>query len=139
MGTFLVIAALMAAIAAAAVALPLLRDRQSRLLCAAAPLAVAGAGAGLYPLWSNWNWHAPVESGTVSPEVLAMVAKLQREMQVHPNDLEGWLLLGRSDLALNRIDDAILAYEHARRLDAASVEAMLGLGEGPRIRSGGNS
>jgi hypothetical protein len=88
MGTFLVIAAFMAAIAAAAVALPLLRDRQSRLLGAAAALAVAGAAAGLYPLWSNWNWHAPVESGTASPEVLAMVAKLQREMQVHPNDLE---------------------------------------------------
>ena len=138
MGSFLVIAAFMAAIAAAAVALPLLRDRQSRLLGAAAALAVAGAAAGLYPLWSNWNWHAPVESATVSPEVLAMVAKLQKEMQVHPNDLEGWLLLGRSDLALNRIDDAILAYDHARRLDATNVDAMLGLGEAVSIRAGGN-
>src|ERR1700731_1010578 len=103
MGTFLVIAAFMAAIAAAAVALPLLRNRQSRLLGAAAALAVAGAAAGLYPLWASWNWHTPVESGTVSPEVLAMVAKLQKHMQDEPNDLEGWLLLGRSDVALNRI------------------------------------
>jgi cytochrome c-type biogenesis protein CcmH len=138
MGTFLVIAAFMAAIASAVVALPLLRNRQSRLLGAAAALAVAGAAAGLYPLWSNWNWHAPVESGTVSPEVLAMVAKLQKEMQVRPNDLEGWLLLGRSDVALNRIDDAILAYNHARRLDATNVDAMLGLGEAVSIRAGGN-
>ena len=138
MGTFLVIAAFMAAIAAAAVALPLLRNRQSRLLGAAAALAVAGAAAGLYPLWSNWNWHAPVDSRTVSPEVLAMVAKLQKHMQDEPNDLAGWLLLGRSYLALQRIDDAILAYEHARRLDAANVEAMLGLGEAVSIRAGGN-
>jgi cytochrome c-type biogenesis protein CcmH len=138
MGTFLVIAAFMAAIAAAAVALPLLRNRQSRLLGAAAALAVAGAAAGLYPLWSNWNWHTPVESRTVSPEVLAMVAKLQKHMQDEPNDLAGWLLLGRSYLALQRIDDAILAYEHARRLDAANVEAMLGLGEAVSIRAGGN-
>src|ERR1700733_7637842 len=138
MSTFLVIAAFMAAIAAAAVALPLLRDRQSRLLGAAAALAVAGAAAGLYPLWSTWNWHAPVESATVSPEVLAMVAKLQKEMQVRPNDIDGWLLLGRSDVALNRIDDAILAYDHARRLDATNVDAMLGLGEAVSIRAGGN-
>jgi cytochrome c-type biogenesis protein CcmH len=138
MGTFLVIAAFMAAIAAAAVALPLLRNRQSRLLGAAAALAVAGAAAGLYPLWSNWNWHTPVESGTASPEVLAMVAKLQKEMEVRPNDLDGWLLLGRSDVALNRIDDAILAYNHARRLDATNVDAMLGLGEAVSIRAGGN-
>jgi cytochrome c-type biogenesis protein CcmH len=138
MGTFLVIAAFMAAIAAAAVALPLLRNRQSRLLGAAAALAVAAAAAGLYPLWSNWDWHAPVEPRTASPEVLAMVAKLQKHMQDAPNDLEGWLLLGRSDVALQRIDDAILAYDHARRLDATNVEAMLGLGEAVSIRAGGN-
>jgi len=55
MNTFLVIAAVMAAIAAAAVALPLLRDRQSRLLGALLAVMVIGASAGLYPLWSNWN------------------------------------------------------------------------------------
>jgi cytochrome c-type biogenesis protein CcmH len=138
MGTFLVIAAFMAAIAAAAVALPLLRNRQSRLLGAAAALAVAGAAAGLYPLWSNWDWHAPVEPRSTTPEVLAMVAKLQKHMEDAPNDLEGWLLLGRSYVALQRTDDAILAYDHARRLDATNVEAMLGLGEAVSIRAGGN-
>jgi cytochrome c-type biogenesis protein CcmH len=138
MGTFLLIAAFMAAIAAAAVALPLLRNRQSRLVGAAAAVAVVGAAAGLYPLWSNWDWRAPVEVKSVSPQVLAMVAKLEKHMQEEPNDLKGWLLLGRSDLALQRIDDAILAYDHARRLDAANVEAMLGLGEAVSIRAGGN-
>ncbi|MGA2342781.1 MAG: hypothetical protein ABSG29_06270 [Steroidobacteraceae bacterium] len=128
----------MAAIAAAAVALPLLRNRQSRLVGAAAAVAVVGAAAGLYPLWSNWDWRAPVEVKSVSPQVLAMVAKLEKHMQEEPNDLKGWLLLGRSDLALQRIDDAILAYDHARRLDAANVEAMLGLGEAVSIRAGGN-
>jgi cytochrome c-type biogenesis protein CcmH len=138
MGIFLIIAAFMAAIAAAVVAVPLLRNRQSRLLGAATALTVAGAAAGLYPLWSNWNWHAPVESRTVSPEVLAMVAKLQKHMEDDPDDLEGWLLLGRSYAALQRTDDAILAYDHARRLDATNVEAMLGLGEAVSIRAGGN-
>src|SRR6266478_4718139 len=73
MNTFLVIAAVMAAIAAAAVALPLLRDRQSRRLGALLAVMVIGASAGLYPLWSNWNWHAPAQSeAAAGPDVAAM-------------------------------------------------------------------
>src|SRR5579862_6004270 len=128
MAAFLIIAAVMAAIAAAAVALPLLRHRQSRWLGAAAAVVVVGLAAGLYPLWSNWNWRAPPEQSSMSPEVLAMVEKLERHMQEAPDDLTGWLLLGRSYLALQRIDDALVAYDHARRVDASNVEAMLGLG-----------
>jgi len=138
MNTFLIVAAFMAAIAASAVALPLLRNRQSRLIGALAGLLVIGAAAGLYPLWSNWDWRATGEPKAVSPEVLAMVAKLEKHMQDAPNDATGWLLLGRSYLALERVDDAILAYDHAHRLDANNTEAMLGLGEAMSMRAGGN-
>ncbi len=137
MNTFLVIAACMAAIAAAAVALPLLRNRQSRLLGAAASVFVIGAAAALYPLWSNWNWHAPAQQ-QMNPEVLAMVAKLEQHMRDQPNDLKGWLMLGRSYMALERLDDAIVAYDHAHRLDASNVDAMLGLGEAMSMGSGGD-
>jgi cytochrome c-type biogenesis protein CcmH len=138
MNTFIVIAALMAAIAATVVALPLLRNRQSRVLGAVAGVLVMGAAAGLYPLWSNWDWHAPPPRAAVPAAALAMVAKLEDHMKQAPNDLEGWLLLGRSYMALERVDDAILAYEHAHRVDPNSVEAMLGLGEGLSVRAGGN-
>ncbi len=138
MNIFLVVAAFMAAIAASAVAFPLLRNRQSRLIGAVAGLLVIGAAAGLYPLWSNWDWHAPDQPNAVSPEVLAMIAKLEKHMQDAPDDAAGWLLLGRSYLALQRIDDAILAYDHAHRLDAKNTEAMLGLGEAMSMRAGGN-
>ena len=137
MNTFLVIAACMAAIAATAVALPLLRNRQSRLLGAAAGVLVIGAAAALYPLWSNWNWHAPAQP-QVSPEVLAMVAKLEQHMRDQPNDMKGWLMLGRSYMALERLDDAIVAYDHAHRLDADNVDAMLGLGEAMSMGAGGD-
>jgi cytochrome c-type biogenesis protein CcmH len=138
MTTFLVIAAFMAAIAATAVALPLLRHRQSRVLGAAAGVLVIGAAAGLYPLWSNWNWHAPAPPHGASPEVLAMVAKLEQRMRDQPNDVAGWLMLGRSYTALDRLDDAVLAYDHAHRLDANNVDAMLGLGEAMSLRTGGD-
>jgi cytochrome c-type biogenesis protein CcmH len=138
MNNFLVIAAVMAAIAAAAVAVPLLRDRQSRIVGALAAVMVIGAAAGLYPLWSNWNWHAPAESqAAAGPDVAAMVAKLEKHLHDAPDDLKGWLMLGRSYVALNRLDDAVLAYDHAHRLDAKNAEAAMGLGEAMSLRAGG--
>jgi cytochrome c-type biogenesis protein CcmH len=137
MTTFLVIAAVMAAIAAFAVAFPLLRDRQSRLLGALAAIFVIGAAAGLYPLWSNWNWHEPAPAAAAGPDVAAMVAKLEKRLRDAPNDLPGWLMLGRSYLALARVDDAIAAYDHARQLDGKSAEAAMGLGEAMSLRAGG--
>lgn len=140
MSTFILAAALMAVIAAAIVAFPLLRDRKSRLVGALAALLVAGAAAALYPLWSNWDWHAPPPehaAGPPAPEVSAMVAKLEQHLRDDPNDLAGWLMAGRSYLALQRMDDAVTAYERAHRLDAKSVEAALGLGEAISLRAGG--
>jgi cytochrome c-type biogenesis protein CcmH len=138
MNTFLVIAAVMAAVAAAVVALPLLRDGQSRVLGALVAVIVVGAAAGLYPLWSNWNWHAPAPSqATAGPDVAAMVAKLESHLRDQPNDMNGWLMLGRSYVALNRLDDAIVAYDHAQQLDGGSAEAAMGLGEAMSLRAGG--
>jgi cytochrome c-type biogenesis protein CcmH len=142
MTTFLVIAAVMAAVAAAAVALPLLRDRQSRVLGAVCAVIIVGAAAGLYPLWSNWNWHAPAQSqaaagGPAGPDIAAMVARLEKRLVDAPNDEAGWLMLGRSYLALNRLDDAVAAYEHAHQLDGKSAKAAMGLGEAMSLRAGG--
>jgi len=138
MNTFIVIAAVMAAVAAGAVAMPLLRDRQSRIQGAIAAVLIVGAAAGLYPLWSNWNWHAPAAAqGPGGPDVAAMVAKLEKRLSAQPNDVAGWLMLGRSYLALERLDDAIAAYDHARMLDPQSAEAVMGLGEAMSLRAGG--
>jgi cytochrome c-type biogenesis protein CcmH len=140
MNTFLIVAAVMAAIAAGAVALPLLRDRQSRFLGALVAVAVIGASAGLYPLWSNWNWHAPAQSEAAAgaPDVAAMVAQLEKRLQDQPNDLKGWLMLGRSYLTLNRLDEAVVAFDHAYRLDSKNVDAAMGLGEAMSLRAGGD-
>lgn len=135
MNEFLVIATVMAAIAAAAVVWPLLRA-QRRIQGGVAALLIFGASAVLYPLWSNWNWHAPL-APAAGPDVGAMVAKLEQQLHDEPNDIAGWLMLGRSYLAIERIDDAIVAYDHGHRLDLKNVEAMVGLGEAMSMRSGG--
>ena len=137
MSTFLILAAVMAAVAAMAVAWPLLRDRHTRVAGAVAGLLVLGAAAGLYPLWSNWDWHAPPPQPAVGgPEILAMVAKLEAHMREQPSDMTGWLMLGRSYLALERLDDAVSAYDKAHRL-GKSADASLGLGEAISLRAGG--
>ena len=138
MSAFLIVAALMAAIAAAIVAIPLLRDKRSRIIGAVAACLVAGAAAGLYPLWSNWDWHAPAQAQSMpAPDVLAMVAKLEQHLRDDPKDIAGWLMLGRSYLALQRMDDAVNAYDRAHQLSGGSVEAALGLGEAISLRAGG--
>jgi cytochrome c-type biogenesis protein CcmH len=67
-----------------------------------------------------------------------MVSKLEKHLAEDPNDLTGWLMLGRSEVALEKLDDAILAYDHAHKLDAQNVEADLGLGEAMSLRAGGS-
>ena len=137
MSTFLLAAAIMAAIAASAVALPLLRGGHSRRLAGFAGAVIIGGAAGLYTLWSNWDWHAPAGRQTTAPDVAAMVRKLEKRLRDAPGDLAGWLMLGRSYLTLNRLDDAVLAYDHARRLDGNNPDAALGLGEAMSLRAGG--
>jgi cytochrome c-type biogenesis protein CcmH len=138
MTLFVVVAALMAALAASAVAVPLWRHRQSRTVAAAAAALIVAAAAGLYPLWSNWHWHDSAQNPAAGPDVAAMVAKLETHLREDPNDLTGWVMLGRSYVALERMDDAIVAYDHAHRLDAGNAEAALGLGEAMSLRAGGN-
>ena len=136
MNLFIVIAALMAAAAAAAVGVPLLRDAQSRWVGLGAAFAVAIAAAVLYPLWSNWDWRAPVQPSMSGPDVGAMVAKLEKHMAEAPQDQQGWLLLGRSYLTMERLDEAVTAYGHAHDL-GQSADASIGLGEAMSLRAGG--
>jgi cytochrome c-type biogenesis protein CcmH len=138
MKIFIIIAAVMAAIAAATVAIPLLRSRRSRIVGVVAAAVMSGAAAGLYPLWSNWDWRAPAEQqAATDPAVLAMVTKLEQHLKEQPNDQEGWLMMGRSYLALERAEDAVVAYEHATAL-GKNAEAVLGLGEALSVRAGGD-
>lgn len=52
--------------------------------------------------------------GTADP--MQMVARLEKRLQENPDDLAGWLRLGRSYGVLGRLEDAKLAYDRAYRL-----------------------
>jgi cytochrome c-type biogenesis protein CcmH len=129
--TFLVLAAACTTAVALLVALPLLRRRGGLppapwAALAAAAVLVFGA-AILYVTWSTWSWRtAPVSAD--APQ--AMVARLARQLEADPNNLDGWLMLGRSYTVLQEFPLALRAFQRADRLSGGrNVEALLGEAE----------
>ncbi len=139
MTSFIIVAAAFALLAAAAVAVPLFRDAGGRWTGVVAALAMLGASAGLYTAWSNFDWRVAPEAPRpqVSADVLAMVSRLEGRLREQPNDEKGWSMLGRSYVAMERYEDAVVAFGKAHDLDANDVEATLGLGEALSLRGGG--
>ncbi|MBS0366983.1 MAG: hypothetical protein JSR67_14295 [Proteobacteria bacterium] len=129
---FVLLAAALLAAAVTALAVPLLR----RTGATAAPAAVtalsitAVLGAGsvlLYLLWSNWHWQGTPAAD--SPQ--NMVSRLARRLERKPDDLAGWLMLGRSYLVLQEYPLAVRAFERADQLGGGrNAEALLGEAEG---------
>jgi cytochrome c-type biogenesis protein CcmH len=129
--TFIILAAVLTVAVAAVVAVPLLRPATTGARAPWTALAVsvvlAGGAAALYVTLSNWSWSRAAEAEN-SPQ--AMVAKLARRLQHHPQDLEGWLMLGRAYTIMNQTELAIRAYEQADRLaQGRSPDALVGLAE----------
>jgi cytochrome c-type biogenesis protein CcmH len=127
---FVVLAAVLSLGAVIVVAVPLLRRTAASVapapwaaLAAAALLTIGSAV--LYVSWSNWPWHAaPVDS----PQ--RMVAHLARQLERDPQNLDGWLMLGRSYIVLQEYPLAVRAFERADRMSGGkNAEALTGEAE----------
>ncbi len=85
---------------------------------------------GLYHSWSNWSWSGPAPTAGVPPAIAQMVASLEARLKANPNDLDGWLLLGRSYFQLGSYFKSADAYQRAyAQSGGENVEAILGLAE----------
>ena len=128
MFTFVILAAVLTLAGVAVVVVPLVRRRASDQ--APAPWAAVGAtvvlvvgSAALYLVWSNWKWHG--EAPADSPQT--MVARLARRLEKNPNDMDGWLKLGRSYTVLEQYPLAVRSFERADRLAGGkNSEALVG-------------
>jgi cytochrome c-type biogenesis protein CcmH len=72
---------------------------------------------------------APAGAATASTadphvDMADAVRKLTERLQAHPDDLQGWMLLARADLGLNRYKDAVEAYRHAADLSGQKPEIV---------------
>jgi len=100
-------------LALAFIVIPLLRHRKQSAVGVALTLVVLllplGV-AGLYTSVSNYSWNKiPVAETVVSapqPPVNEMVVELAKRLETQP-DLEGFILLGRSYMSLQRYADAV--------------------------------
>ncbi len=138
MTLFILIATVMALAAALVIAWPLLRGGHRRLAPAIAAFLVLLLSGFLYTRWSTWDWSGQKQVPPEGAQIAAMVSRLETKLEANPNDLQGWLMLGRSYLTLERFDDAIAAYDHAVRLgDGKDAESLLGMGEAMSMRAGG--
>ena len=64
-----------------------------------------------------------------NPDVETMVAGLAERLADDPDDLEGWLMLGRSYGVLGRYIEAVEAMERARKLDSDNPDVLASLAE----------
>lgn len=104
--------------------------RERRVSSTVVVLAVTGLAAGMYFQLSNWNWQAVETASVQSAEVDRMLAQLESKLAANPQDIESWVLLGRSYFTLEKLPRAIEAYQRAYDLSRGeNVEATIGLGE----------
>lgn len=128
---FIVLATLLVLVGAALVVIPLVRPMRSQLPAAhwaavGACVLLAAGSAGLYVKLSNWSWRA--SPGVDSPE--SMVERLIHQLNDHPDNLDGWLMLGRSYVVLQEYPLAVRAYARANEVaDGRSAPALVGEAE----------
>lgn len=131
MSGFIVIAGLLTLATLAALLYPLLRRREgspeSWRSAGIAGVLILISAAALYPAWSNFKWHED-EPALDSPE--AMVGRLARRLEREPDDLAGWLLLGKSYGVIGQHDLSARAYQRADTVaKGQNAEALIGQAE----------
>ncbi len=133
MTVFLSIAIALAVLTAAYLSRPLWRDgRGSRTAGIVTALALLGGSAAFYAWSSRWDWSQAESPSTAN----AMVGKLARRLERQPDDVEGWLTLGRSHNAIGQHPLAIRAFQRADRLQGGrNAEAVLGIAEAMMLQN----
>jgi len=60
----------------------------------------------------------------VAPDVEKMIAGLAERLKSNPDDARGWMMLGRSYVAMNQYDNALSAYEKAYALAPENADVL---------------
>ncbi len=132
--------ALMCLIAIVFAIRPMIRDLpRLNALTGVSIVAVVALTAGVYYIKGSPD----VPSGRSEPastpaDIMAMVEGLAARLEAEPEDIEGWKMLGRSQMALGNFNEAATAYERAVELeDAQNAQTLVNFGVA-LAQAGGN-
>jgi cytochrome c-type biogenesis protein CcmH len=104
--------------------------RERRVSSVALVVALPVLAAALYAHLSNWDWKSTTAQQTQAEEMQRSLSELEAKLQSNPKDVEGWMLLGRSYVAIGQAPKAATAFQHAFDLTSGQdVNAVIGLGE----------
>lgn len=133
---FYLCAAIMLAVALALVLVPLIRRgrREGRpvgvfALALALAFVIPLATVGVYMLVGTPQTLDGVAKAEPPPSIDEAMASLSARLAQHPDDLQGWLLMGQAQNMLHQFTQARDAYGHALELDAGNGVAMVGWAE----------
>jgi cytochrome c-type biogenesis protein CcmH len=98
---------------------------------------VIGNPNGLAPSLPQMASAGPQQGGPMSSQqIAANVEKLARKLEQNPNDAQGWLMLARSYLSMERFADAAAAYEHATALNGNDASVWADYAEAAALANG---
>jgi cytochrome c-type biogenesis protein CcmH len=138
--TFWIVALAIGLAGSAIVMVPLLRsylrhpaDKETPALTIGLGIAVAVAlpvaAMLLYARWSTWDWAMAGETRPLTAaeeqqmhSMEEAIAGLEQRLRDNPGDAQGWQLLGRSYMSLERFADAASAYRTALKLTDGSAD-----------------
>lgn len=143
MTVFIVLAALLAALAVGLVVWPLFRPRQdeagkpvtgSPVAAVAIAVAVPALAFVLYFSLSDWPWNpqaqVQAQADGESAPLAQMASQLAERLSREKGDAEGWKMLGRTYVVMNDFPKALDAYQQAYTLTSGSdMDALLGYAE----------
>ncbi len=131
MNLFIITAVILTLLAVALVITPLLRatDDGHRAPVAASIVAclLPAAVLAMYLFIGSPDWSAPATTA-MPGEISTLADDLEARLRSEPGDAEGWLLLGRTYVQLQRVADSRRAFRQALAI-TPSVEAKLGVAE----------
>ena len=137
MTLFIALAAFMLTLALALVGWPLWRSRREEgtvglIIVVVLALALPLAATLMYRSLSTWSWDpkriADAYAGHQSIE--DMVAKLEARLKKQPEDVDSWLMLGRTRFVLNNYPGAVDAFSSAYQASKGqNVDAVVGYAE----------
>ncbi|HSF79158.1 MAG TPA: hypothetical protein VLA38_11135, partial [Steroidobacteraceae bacterium] len=143
MTVFIVLAALLAALAVGLVVWPLFRPRQdeagkpvtgSPVAAVAIAVALPALAFVLYFSLSDWPWNpqaqVQAQADGESAPLAQMASQLAERLSREKGDAEGWKMLGRTYVVMNDFPKALEAYQQAYTLTSGSdMDALLGYAE----------